>query len=107
MKYFITIRVPVPVGSLVDVVFETEKDISIKCQYGNEKIRGGTQEHLYYEENPIVSQDIVKSVFIKCCSSLHYAYGQENIVQRSGKLIDNEWGYSARVEVWQALLQSE
>lgn len=92
------IRVPVPVGSLVDVVFETEKAATKESV--NEAIKKASETVfkgiLGYTEEPIVSSDILgdehSSIFD---SSLTMTMGDRTVKVISW--YDNEWGYTARV----------
>ena len=94
-----SMRVPVPCGSVTDLVVEIEKDVTVeqinaalKSASESERLKG----ILAYAEDPIVSQDIVGDPH----SSI-FDPGSTMIIQ--GNLIkvvswyDNEWGYSARV----------
>ncbi|MCL5771896.1 MAG: type I glyceraldehyde-3-phosphate dehydrogenase [Actinobacteria bacterium] len=95
----ISLRVPTPVGSIVDLVAELENDASIeeinaamKAASQSDKMKGILQ----YCEDPIVSTDIVGSPYSSIFDSLS--------TMKVGKLIkvlswyDNEWGYSTRVQ---------
>ena len=94
----LAVRIPIPAGSLVDLVVELEKDISI------EKINNTFKEAsdsprfkgiIEYTEDPIVSIDIVGNPHSTVFDSLS--------TSKVGNLIkilswyDNEWGYSNRV----------
>lgn len=94
----ISLRVPTPVGSIVDFVAELNKDASVeeinavvKSVSGTEKMKGILQ----YCEDPIVSTDIVGNPHSCIFDSLG--------TMKVGSLIkvlawyDNEWGYSTRV----------
>ena len=90
------IRVPVPVGSVVDLVVNVKKDVSIQAVNAAMKAAadGPMKGILVYCDEPIVSSDIVNdpasSVFDSLCTMV------------SGKMVkviswyDNEWGYSNR-----------
>ncbi len=94
----IAMRVPVPDGSVVDLVCEVEKDTTAEAV--NEMMKnaadGPLKGILRYSEEPLVSTDIVgddhSSVFDAKMTSV-----------MEGKLIkvvswyDNEWGYSMRM----------
>jgi glyceraldehyde 3-phosphate dehydrogenase len=94
----IALRVPTPVGSIVDLVCELEKDVSIdeinsavKTASESAKMKGILQ----YCEDPIVSTDIIGNNYSSIFDSLS--------TMKLGNLYkilawyDNEWGYSARV----------
>jgi glyceraldehyde 3-phosphate dehydrogenase len=94
----IAMRVPVPDGSVTDLVCLTERDTTvdeIKAAYEKAASSGPLQGYLRYTEDPIVSSDIVgdpsSCVFD---SSLTMANG--NLVKVVG-WYDNEWGYSNRL----------
>jgi len=95
----ISLRVPTPVGSIVDLVAELENDASIqeinaamKAASQSDKMKGILQ----YCEDPIVSTDVIGSSYSSIFDSLS--------TMKVGKLIkvlswyDNEWGYSTRVQ---------
>jgi glyceraldehyde 3-phosphate dehydrogenase len=92
------LRVPTPVGSIVDLVCEFEKETSadeinaaVKAASQTPKMKGILQ----YCEDPIVSSDIVGSPYSSIFDSLS--------TMKIGNLYkvlswyDNEWGYSTRV----------
>jgi len=91
-------RVPVPDGSIVDLVVEVEKPTTIEEVNAKMKEASGTHLKgiLQYTEDPIVSCDIVgnphSSIFDSKCTNV-----------MGGNLIDvvawydNEWGYSCRI----------
>ena len=92
------LRVPTPVGSIVDLVCEFEKETSIeginaavKTASQSSKMKGILQ----YCEDPIVSSDIIGSSYSSIFDSLS--------TMKVGNLYkvlswyDNEWGYSTRV----------
>jgi glyceraldehyde 3-phosphate dehydrogenase len=95
----ISLRVPTPVGSIVDLVAELENDASIqeinaamKAASQSDKMKGILQ----YCEDPVVSTDVIGSSYSSIFDSLS--------TMKVGKLIkvlswyDNEWGYSTRVQ---------
>jgi len=91
-------RVPVPTGSIVDLVAEVEKDISREAI--NKKIQeaaaGPMKGILEYCTDPIVSSDVIQNPH----SSIFDSLATMVIDKRVVKLIswyDNEWGYSNRV----------
>ncbi|MHC4479149.1 MAG: type I glyceraldehyde-3-phosphate dehydrogenase [Planctomycetota bacterium] len=90
------IRVPVPVGSVVDLVVNVEKDVSAEAVNAAMKAaaEGPMKGILVYCDEPIVSSDIVNhpasSIFDSLCTM---------VLGRSVKAVswyDNEWGYSCR-----------
>src|SRR4051794_35494451 len=95
----IAVRAPVPTGSVVDLVFTASRATSI--EEVNEAIStradaGPLEGILQYNEDPIVSTDIVSSSY----SSVFDAPLTMVIDGRLVKVIawyDNEWGYSNRL----------
>ncbi|MBN2457272.1 MAG: type I glyceraldehyde-3-phosphate dehydrogenase [Sedimentisphaerales bacterium] len=90
------IRVPVPVGSIVDLVVNVKKDIT--ADEVNKVVKTAAQGPmkgiLVYCDEPIVSSDIVNhpasSIFDSLCTI---------VIGRTIKVVswyDNEWGYSNR-----------
>ncbi|GAA1771675.1 MULTISPECIES: type I glyceraldehyde-3-phosphate dehydrogenase [Streptomonospora] len=93
----IAMRVPVPDGSVTDLVVELEREASAEEVNAAFKAasEGELKQVLTYTEDPIVSSDIVGSP-ASCTfdSSLTMAFG--NTVKIIG-WYDNEWGYSNRL----------
>ena len=90
------IRVPVPVGSVVDLVVNVEKDVSVDAVNAAMKkaADGPMKGVLLYCDEPIVSSDIVNnpasSIFDSLCTM---------VIGKNVKVVswyDNEWGYSCR-----------
>jgi glyceraldehyde 3-phosphate dehydrogenase len=90
------IRVPVPVGSVVDLVVNVKKDVTADAVNAAMKAaaEGPMKGILVYCDEPIVSSDIVKhpasSIFDSLCTI---------VIGRTVKAVswyDNEWGYSNR-----------
>jgi glyceraldehyde 3-phosphate dehydrogenase len=90
------IRVPVPVGSVVDLVVNVKKDVTVeKVNAAMKKAADGPMKGiLVYCDEPIVSSDIINdpasSVFDSLCTM---------VKDKTVKVIswyDNEWGYSNR-----------
>ncbi len=94
----LAVRIPIPVGSLVDLAVDLEKDSSV------EKVNNAFKEAsnspgfkgiLEYTEDPIVSIDVV--------GNPHSAVFDSLSTIKVGNLVkvlawyDNEWGYSSRV----------
>ncbi|MEG3626094.1 type I glyceraldehyde-3-phosphate dehydrogenase [Streptomyces poriticola] len=94
----IAMRVPVPTGSVTDLVLElgrevTKEEINAAFQKAAE---GELKGILYYTEDPIVSSDIVNAP-ASCTFDSSLTMVQEG---RNVKVIgwyDNEWGYSNRL----------
>jgi glyceraldehyde 3-phosphate dehydrogenase len=92
-----SLRVPVPDGSITDLVVELGRDVTkdeVNAAF-KAAAEGSLKGILYYTEDPIVSTDIVGSP-ASCTfdSSITMAYG--NQVKVFG-WYDNEWGYSSRL----------
>ncbi|MEM8931710.1 MAG: glyceraldehyde 3-phosphate dehydrogenase NAD-binding domain-containing protein [Acidobacteriota bacterium] len=91
-------NVPVPNGSLVDLVCWHEKPVDVTAI--NEVVRtaiAGSYSHvLAYEDDPIVSSDVLKTPHSGTFDSL----GTMVLGERVSKTLtwfDNSWGYSNRV----------
>ena len=100
------VRAPVPTGSLVDLTVEAQRPTTVEELNGALKAAadGPLKGILDYNEDPIVSSDIVKNPASSILDSPLTAVMDETMV----KLVswyDNEWGYSNRiVELVQRLL---
>jgi glyceraldehyde 3-phosphate dehydrogenase len=90
------IRVPVPVGSVVDLVVNVTKDVTVAAVNAAVKkaAEGPMKGILVYCDEPIVSSDVIKnpasSIFDSLCTM---------VIGKTVKIIswyDNEWGYSNR-----------
>jgi glyceraldehyde 3-phosphate dehydrogenase len=90
------IRVPIPVGSIVDLVVNVKKDVTVDAVNAAMKAaaEGPMKGILVYCDEPIVSSDIVNepasSIFDSLCTI---------VIGRTVKVIgwyDNEWAYSNR-----------
>ena len=91
-------RVPVPDGSVVDLVVELEKKVSIDDI--NKAVKNAADNELNgileYSEVPLVSTDILNNPH----SSIYDASSTQLIEGNHVKVVcwyDNEWGYSNRV----------
>ena len=92
------VRAPVPTGSLVDLVFQASRDVTV--EEINEAVSakadtGALEGILAYTEDPIVSSDIVHSPY----SSVFDSQLTMVLGERTVKVLvwyDNEWGYSNR-----------
>jgi glyceraldehyde 3-phosphate dehydrogenase len=95
----ISVRAPVPTGSVVDLVFTASRDTSV--EEINEAVKsradsGRLEGILQYTDDPIVSTDIAGSPY----SSV---FDSELTMVLGGRLVkviawyDNEWGYSNRL----------
>ncbi len=95
----LAMRVPVPDGSIVDFTVELERAATVE-ELNNtvrQSAEGELRGILEYEENPIVSSDIVGNSH----SSIFDSQLTQIIDGTFAKVVawyDNEWGYSSRVE---------
>jgi glyceraldehyde 3-phosphate dehydrogenase len=101
------VRAPVPTGSVVDLTFQAARETSvdeIKEIVRGKADTGGFAGILQYNDDPIVSSDIVKNPF----SSIFDAELTSVLEGQLVKVVawyDNEWGYSNRcVELAQKVL---
>jgi glyceraldehyde 3-phosphate dehydrogenase len=95
----IAIRVPVPVGSAIDLVFEVERG-PVTVEEVNAAVKasaeGSMKGIIQYINDPIVSSDVRHNPYSTVFDSLLTMVMNGNLV----KIIawyDNEWGYSNRV----------
>jgi glyceraldehyde 3-phosphate dehydrogenase len=95
----ISVRAPVPTGSVVDLVAEVSRSTSvdeINEAFSAKADTGPLEGILRYSEDPLVSTDIVHSAY----SSIFDAPLTMVIDEKLVKVVawyDNEWGYSNRV----------
>ncbi len=94
----LAVRIPIPVGSIVDLVVDMEKDASV--EEVNEAFKNASQDSplkgiLQYSEEPIVSADIIGNQHSSIFDS-EYTYKQGNLIKVLS-WYDNEWGYSSRL----------
>ena len=92
-------RVPVPDGSVVDLVVEVEKDVTIEDVHAAVRMAANSEKMkniLLYSESMVVSSDIVGNSY----SSIYDPEFTRVLGKRIIKTLnwyDNEWGYSNRV----------
>lgn len=91
------IRVPVPNGSLTDITFNVNRDVTIKeINDTFEKVSNNELKNiLFYTKDPIVSIDINNS-----CYSCTFDSQMTSVIGKMVKIIgwyDNETGYSSRI----------
>lgn len=92
-------RVPVPDGSVVDLVFEVEKDVTVEDINAAVRIASKSKSMkniLLYGEEKYVSSDIVGNSY----SSIYdpeYTHVLGKRIVKTLNWYDNEWGYSNRV----------
>ena len=94
----LAMRVPVPDGSIVDLVCRlgkkaSRKDINAVVQ---EAAKGPMQRVVEYSEAPLVSSDIIGNTHSSIFDALS-TNSQEDGYARIVSWYDNEWGYSNRV----------
>jgi glyceraldehyde 3-phosphate dehydrogenase len=92
------LRVPVPDGSCVDFVVNTEKEVTVEAINAamKEAAEGPMEGILGYTDDPIVSSDIIQDPHSSTVSGVNTMTMGSNVA----KVIswyDNEWGYSNRV----------
>jgi glyceraldehyde 3-phosphate dehydrogenase len=95
----LAMRVPVPAGSIVDFVVQTEKAVTVEAV--NDAFRKAAKSDrlkgiLGVSEEELVSADIVDSTY----SSLVDAQSTMTLGKNAAKVLawyDNEWGYARRV----------
>jgi len=94
----ISIRAPVPDGSIVDLVAHLGEEVSVdevNAKFAEVADKDALEGILRYEDDPIVSTDVVGSSYSSIYDSeLTMANGNE--VKVFG-WYDNEWGYSCRL----------
>ncbi|OHB77295.1 MAG: type I glyceraldehyde-3-phosphate dehydrogenase [Planctomycetes bacterium RBG_16_55_9] len=89
-------RVPIPVGSVVDLVVNVEKDVTVDSvnKAMKKASEGKMKGILVYCDEPIVSSDIVNNPASSIFDSL-----LTMVIGKTVKVVswyDNEWGYSNR-----------
>lgn len=91
-------RVPVPVGSVIDLVLNLEEDFTIEDI--NRELKNASENELKnildYSEEPLVSIDYKKNTH----SSIVDGLSTMKVGEKMVKIIswyDNEWGYSNRI----------
>ncbi|MGK2348124.1 type I glyceraldehyde-3-phosphate dehydrogenase [Actinomyces sp. W5033] len=103
----LAVRVPTPTGSLTDLTFQAEKEVSVESIKAAVKAaaEGELKGILKYTEDPIVSTDIVGDPH----SSIFDAT-ETKVIGDLVKVLswyDNEWGYSNRLVELTALVGSK
>ncbi len=93
-----SIRVPTPTGSIVDLVVELENEVDINgvnAAFQSASEEGQLAPYLEYTEEPIVQQDIVGDP-----ASCILDAGETNVMRGTMVKVlgwyDNEWGYATR-----------
>jgi glyceraldehyde 3-phosphate dehydrogenase len=94
----LAMRVPVPDGSVTDLVCVLQRDVmvdEVNEAYRRASQEGPLKEYLAYSEDPIVSSDIVGSAY-SCTFDAPLTMAIGSLVKVIG-WYDNEWGYSNRL----------
>ena len=91
------VRVPIPTVSLVDFVFESEKETAADCGHRScsTASKGEMKGILGYSNEPLVSRDHQGTKFSSVVDSLSTTAIGGNMI----KVVlwyDNEWGYAER-----------
>lgn len=92
-------RVPVPDGSVVDLVVEVSKDVTVQDIHNAVKEASDSPRMhnvLLYSEDKLVSSDIVGNPYSSIYDSEYTRVVGKRIV-KTLNWYDNEWGYSNRV----------
>ncbi|MBV8480849.1 MAG: type I glyceraldehyde-3-phosphate dehydrogenase [Actinobacteria bacterium] len=93
-----SMRAPVPVGSITDLVVEVAKETTaddVNALFESKADTGDFEGILQYTDEPIVSSDIVHSSYSSIFDS-ELTMVNGNLVKVFG-WYDNEWGYSCRL----------
>ena len=94
----LAIRVPTCNGSLVDLVVETEKEVTVEAV--NEAMKtaseGRMKDILQYCTDPIVSSDVIGNSHSSIFDSLLTMVNGKNLL-KVFSWYDNEWGFSMRM----------
>jgi len=104
----IAMRVPVPDGSVTDLVATLKREVTVEevnAAYRAAAERGPLAGKLVYTEDPIVSTDIVGSS-ASCTFDALSTMAMGNVAKVIG-WYDNEWGYSHRLVDLTALIASK
>jgi glyceraldehyde 3-phosphate dehydrogenase len=95
----VAVRVPVPVGSLADIVFVTTRNTSVEEvnrvfqeEAGSERYR----EVLGVTEEPIVSSDIIRQAYASIVDLTMTQVVDHDLVKVMS-WYDNEWGYASQM----------
>jgi glyceraldehyde 3-phosphate dehydrogenase len=94
----IAVRVPVPTGSLVDLVVDLKKEVTIEIVNNTFKLaaNGKMKGYLEYTEEPIVSSDIIANP-ASCIFDALATMATDKIQVKVFGWYDNEWAYSQRI----------
>jgi glyceraldehyde 3-phosphate dehydrogenase len=93
-----SMRVPVPTGSVTDLVVRMSKEATVEeinAAFKKAAAAGSLKGYLEYTEDPIVSTDVINSPY-SCIFDSALTMASGNMAKLFG-WYDNEWGYSCRL----------
>jgi glyceraldehyde 3-phosphate dehydrogenase len=94
----ISVRAPIPTGSITDFVVEVSRDVTVEevnAAFETAASSGPLEPYLQYATDPLVSTDINENP--------HSCIFDSELTMASGRMVkvfgwsDNEWGYSCRL----------
>jgi glyceraldehyde 3-phosphate dehydrogenase len=94
----ISVRAPVPTGSVTDLVVTLGRDVTkdeVNAAFSRAASEGSLADYLEYSEDPLVSRDIVGNPN-SCIFDSQLTMTQGRTAKVFG-WYDNEWGYSCRL----------
>jgi glyceraldehyde 3-phosphate dehydrogenase len=93
----ISVRAPVPTGSVTDLVVRLSREVTRDEVIGayREAAGGPLGKYLQFSEDPLVSTDIIHSPY-SCIFDSELTMANGSLVKVFG-WYDNEWGYSCRL----------
>jgi glyceraldehyde 3-phosphate dehydrogenase len=94
----ISVRAPVPTGSITDLVVRVGRDVTVddvNAAYRAAAEGGSLEGILRYADDPLVSTDIIHSQY-SCIVDSELTMANGKMVKVFG-WYDNEWGYSCRL----------
>jgi glyceraldehyde 3-phosphate dehydrogenase len=94
----ISIRAPVPTGSVVDLAAQLSRDVTadeVNEAFSSAAASGPLSDYLEYSEDALVSTDVQGSNY-SCILDSELTMANGNFVKVFG-WYDNEWGYSCRL----------
>ena len=104
----VSVRVPVCDGSLVDLVCETEKEITVESVNAAIKkmAEGKMKRYIEYCEDPIVSCDVIGNSHSTIFDALSTMVTGKNLL-KVFSWYDNEWGFSLRMVEMMELIMAK
>lgn len=94
----VSVRAPVPTGSLTDFVVHLSKEVTVdevNAAFEAAASSGPLEPYLQYSRDPLVSRDITENPY-SCIFDSELTMGGGHMVKVFG-WYDNEWGYSCRL----------